>query len=249
MCKTIGSTNASGVAAIISSIAEDGLFFDIQNIHAVDNQTAVFYGECLARLRDRQGKCRIAYEFIPALEKSGNIPAFDRRMLRKVLDRLEADHDAILGCNLSAVTLMSDKNWLPVLELIQQHQSLACRLVLDVTETSPFKRPGDTNSRLADARALGCRVAIDDFGAGYLSPLQLFSFDVDIIKLDAGMTWQASRGSGQLKSFRDFVSFASTFAPVVVAEGIGNERDFDNVQIAGVTHVQGWHIAKPTTSI
>ena len=234
------------VQAVADAIADSRIGVDIQGIHTVHHPSAVLYGECLARLVDPQGRRHEASEFIPALERRGATPMLDGCMIRLVLNQLEADPLAVLGCNLSADTLVGQKAWLSVIEQVGARAHLARRLVLEITETRPLGEIGCLSRRLDQARRLGCRIAIDDFGTGHLTPLQLYQLSTDIVKLDAGFIWEIRGLDEKVSSLRHLVDFAKSFVPVVVIEGVESAADFRNARAAGASHVQGWYLSRPT---
>lgn len=237
------------VTAVREAIGSARIGFDAQSIHAIDDSSCVLYGECLARLIDDHGKRHNASEFVPVLESLGATLLLDSYMLERVLDGLEADPEAVLGCNLSADTLSGDGRWPSVIRQIEARKHLASRLVLEVIETRPLGMLNRLNAYVDELKSLGCRIAIDDFGSGYLTPIQLYSLNVDIIKLDAGFIWQVRQPhESRRDSLRHFVSFAASFAPVIVLEGVETAADFENAYSAGATHVQGWHLSRPATA-
>ncbi len=234
------------VKAVADAIEDSRIGVDIQGIHAVHPLPAILYGECLARLIDPQGRRHEASEFIPALERRGAAPMLDSCMTRLVLNQLEADPLAVLGCNLSADTLVGQDAWLSIIEQISARAHLARRLVLEITETRPLGESERLGPRLEQARRLGCRIALDDFGTGHLTPLQLYQLNIDIVKLDAGFIWKMRGLDDKVPSLRHLVDFAKSFVPVVVIEGVESAADFRNAQAAGASHVQGWYLSRPT---
>ncbi|WOC16150.1 EAL domain-containing protein [Pseudochrobactrum sp. MP213Fo] len=233
------------VAAVSTAIDAKRMSYHVQGIHDVRDRDTILYGECLARLIGPQGQIYEASEFVPALEILGETPVLDRCMVRLVLDRLEADPLAVLGCNISADTISKEKEWQCILDQVEERKHLADRLILEIIETRPLGILSMLNAHLTDAQNLGCRIAIDDFGAGYLPPVQLYSLNPDIIKLDVGFIWAVRQHGGWLGSLNHIIQFAASFAPVVIVEGVECEMDLYRAQQAGTTHVQGWHLSMP----
>lgn len=238
------------IAAVSAAIDESRISFHVQGVHDVRNEDErIFYGECLARLCSEEGKVYEANEFLPALETLGETPQLDCYMIRIVLDQLEADPNAVLGCNISADTISKEKAWQTILDQIESRRHLADRLVLEIIETRPLGVLSMLSTHLNDAQALGCRIAIDDFGAGYLSPIQLYSLNPDIIKIDADFIWTTRKNDSWLNSLKHFVQFAASFASSVVVEGIETELDLFRANLAGATHVQGCLLSRPAPLI
>lgn len=233
------------VAAVSAAVAAKRMCIHVQGIHDVLNRDTILYGECLARISGPRGEIYEASEFVPALETLGETPLLDRCMVQLVLNQLEADPHAVLGCNISADTISKEKEWQCILDQVEERKHLADRLVFEIIETRPLGILSMLNTHMDDAQNLGCRIAIDDFGAGYLPPVQLYSLNPDIIKLDAGFVWAARKHGGWIGSLNHFVQFSASFAPVVIVEGIETELDLLCAEQAGATHVQGWHLSRP----
>ncbi|MFK4826160.1 EAL domain-containing protein [Paenochrobactrum sp. BZR 588] len=235
------------VLEVASAIDSARMSFHIQGIHCAQNRHDILYHECLVRMAAPNGELYNASEFVPALEVLQKTSLLDLHMIGEVLNRLEADQTAVLGCNISADTVSGEKEWPLILDQIQDRKHLTQRLVLEIIETRPLGILSTLADRLEEAQSLGCRIAIDDFGAGYLPPIQLYSLNPDIIKIDAGFIWATRQDDSWLNSIHHFVQFATSFAPIVVAEGIETESDLIRAEKIGFTHVQGWHLSKPVS--
>ena len=68
--------------------------------------------------------------------------------------------------------------------LLRAHAGVAERLIIEITETAAIHDLDDTRGFVARVKDLGCRIAIDDFGAGYTSFRNLRKLGVDIVKID-----------------------------------------------------------------
>lgn len=233
------------VDVVSKAVEASRVSFYVQGIHDVLDTDVVLYDEALARIVDTSGRLIEASEFVPALEVLKQTFLLDRCMIGLVLDQLEADRQISLGCNISADTFDREDGWHQIITEIEARRHLAQRLVIEITETRPLGLMSVLRSRLEQAQKLGCRIAIDDFGAGYFSPIQLYSIRPDIVKLDACFLWKMRDSNNDSSSLERFVSFASCFASIVVVEGVENEDDLRRAAKAGATHVQGWYLSRP----
>jgi len=228
------------------AIADDRMALTVQGVHAVRNRDHLLYSECLASIREFDGTLHRAPDFIPELEAMGALTVLDRHMLQKVLDVLDGDRFAVLGCNLSVGNLRNAASWAKIIETIADRPHLASRLVLEITESLEFANISAARNMLAEAKALGCRIAIDDFGVGHASPARLFALDVDIVKIDALFVRdrRASTTNGW-SSLHHMVGLAACFAPAIVVEGVETAEHFKVAAAAGATHVQGYLLSRP----
>ncbi|HSK39999.1 MAG TPA: EAL domain-containing protein, partial [Arenibaculum sp.] len=127
-----------------------------------------FY-ECLLRMVQAGQGLVAAGAFVPVVERLGMARLIDRRVLEMAVDELGRDPDVRLAINISGFTA-SDRAWLRALvALLKDAPDMARRLVVEITETAAIQDIEETFRFIATARDLGCKVALDDFGAGYIS--------------------------------------------------------------------------------
>lgn len=232
-------------AEIVDEAIGDGrVGFAVQQVCSASDPNEILYGECLARLTGPDGRIYSAREFVPCLEAMGEAPLIDQHMLGLVLDQLERNPDAVLGCNLSADNF-DVALWDGILEQVRSYSHLAQRLVLELTEAQPVPSLTFASDMIAEIRELGCRVALDDFGAGFASPRLVQLIDFDIIKIDKGLVHDIRPSADGRNSLQNIVGFASSFAPLIVVEGVETAAQIDAARTAGATHFQGHFFSVP----
>jgi EAL domain-containing protein (putative c-di-GMP-specific phosphodiesterase class I) len=209
------------------------------------NRSALLYYECLARCPDEDGPGMSPAEFIPALERSGLVRLFDRYVFRRVVTLLDRHPGITLGVNISALSAVADVLWEPTLVFLAGRPDIARRLVLEITETVPVD-PTKAAAFVRRMQELGCRVAVDDFGAGYSLAAAVAIGSVDIIKIDASLIHGINRGDFPASRLEEVVELASAFADCVVVEGVEHEKDVSLASRAGAEWVQGYHFGLPT---
>lgn len=201
----------------------------------------VLYGECLIRMEVPESRVLQAGILIDRLEGEEELGLLDRAMVGLAYDTLSIEPRLSLGCNVSYATLADLGLWQRLLRRLGRRPGLASRLVLEIAESRPLRDIAGVAERLAEAQALGCRLAIDDFGAGYAQTEYLEGLGVawDIVKIDrSGFDLLAeSGGEDQLVALIDA---ARRFAPIVVMEGIETAAQLAAARAAGCTHGQGW---------
>jgi diguanylate cyclase (GGDEF)-like protein len=208
---------------------------------------AVVGVEALARWR-HDGDEVPASQFMAFAERTGQIVAIGRR----ILDVLERDVDQILAAlppagflsvNLSAREL-GDEVHLDRL-LTGPLQGSAARIVLEVTESSELGR-SDVTRRLERLRAVGYRLAVDDFGAGFSNFARLEAMRPDILKLDRSLVSRAGRGvEGGVAFLVAARSVAESLRCEVIAEGVETTEEREVVLATGITLAQGYLLGKP----
>ena len=234
-----------GLLMFKDALADERIGLQAERVVDVKDLGNTLYSECLARLIDPAGCVRLASEFVPAVEASGEIALLDRYVMGQVLEELCADSSIVLGCNISAETLSDENTWSSIFGLISEYSSVADRLVLEVTETRPLGIDRyEARKRFTEVQNLGCRVAVDDFGVGHFSPSTLLFVDADIVKIDASIMKKLRVGRDGVSNLDCIVGFASCTAPVVVVEGVETPEQLILVRRAGATHAQGYLFPK-----
>ena len=190
-------------------------------------------------------------EFIPLAQESGTILALGRWVLlascrdaaawrrERGIDRL------VLSVNLSAAQLQQ-VDFVTDLEAILAETGFPARdLVLELTETAMFHDTQTTIARLEALRALGVRIAIDDFGTGYSSLGYLRRFQVDILKIAREFIGSADGGTEDWAFARAMVALGQTLDLHVIAEGIEQPGQLEQLRQLGCEFGQGYYFARP----
>lgn len=122
------------------------------------------------------------------------------------------------------------------------------RIIVEITEHEAVTEPEyeQIAAALAPWRALGLRVAIDDFGAGYASMRHTLLLSPDILKIDQSLIRDLDRDATKRSLCRALVTFAGSLAARVVAEGVETSAELIAVRRLGVDFAQGFHLAEPS---
>lgn len=183
-------------------------------------------------------------EFIPVAEESGLINRIGAWVLEQacvqLADWLAKGHDVWVSVNLSPKELHAADYAGQVAEVLEQQGVPPQRLVLEVTEHAVATDMEELISRLAELRATGVRIALDDFGAGYSSLGQLRTLPVDILKIDHALVAEPESRTGTAAPLVDVVvRLGHRLGLEVLAEGIGTPAQRAVVEEAGCRLGQG----------
>lgn len=120
------------------------------------------------------------------------------------------------------------------------------QLVFEVTETALTQNWELARRRLAALRELGCRIAVDDFGSGYMFLERLATDLFDIMKIDRSLIVTAeSTAPRGTELLRGVVALGKQLGMTVLAEGIETEQQLQMVRDAGCDFAQGFHLGRP----
>ncbi|HUI35044.1 MAG TPA: EAL domain-containing protein [Stellaceae bacterium] len=232
--------------AVQVALRQDRVRFAFQPI--VSARTGkVAYHECLLRLRDAGDGMVPAGDFVRDVERIGLIRLIDRHILDKVIAEAVAHPGITLGFNISALTA-ADRLWLRALTAqLRAHPGLAERLIVEITETAALYDIEESVRFVAALRRAGCRVALDDFGAGHTSLQHLHSLAVDTVKIDRSFVSDIASSPENQIFLRHLLGLAKGFGFSTVAEGVETATEAEVLRCEGVDFLQGHYFGHATT--
>lgn len=150
-----------------------------------------------------------------------------------------------LSINVSGMTAV-DPMWLRQLEeRLQDRRDLASRLIPEITETVALDDIDDSSRFVNSLNKFGCRVALDDFGAGFTSFRHLRALNVAMVKIDGSFVRDLTHNDENLLFVRTLINLAKGIGLETVAEWVETEAEAELLRQEGVDYLQGWHCGRP----
>lgn len=228
------------------ALRDERLVFAFQPVVVADTG-AVDYYECLLRMIDEDGNMVAAGDFMPIIEQLGFIRTIDRYVLERAVAEVAANPGVRLGFNISGLTA-TDYAWLrAITTLLRGKPELARRLVIEITETAALHDIEESARFVGALRELGCRIALDDFGAGFTSLRHLQTLAVDTVKIDGSFIRNLGQNYDNQMFLRHLVGLANGLGLATVAECVETAREAAILRREGVGYLQGYLIGKPMT--
>lgn len=205
--------------------------------------------ELLVRMRDEEGNLLSPGAFIPAAERYGLMASIDRWMVRQVLHRFGAAILAVprlsVSINLSANSL-EEPDLVDFLDAELQHSALPPhRIRFEITETSLINNLTHAAKLVANLRASGYAIMLDDFGAGVSSFAYLEHFPADYLKIDGGFVRKLKENPVDRAIVESINDIGHKIGAVTIAEFVENAETLDILREIGIDMAQGYHIARP----
>lgn len=206
-------------------------------VRASDRSLA--FHEGLVRIERPDGSYFAPGDLLPVLERRGLVRLFDHRVLELSAASLVQDPSAVLSINVSPISL-TDPVWLDAFRLLMRtHSGLSERMIVEVTETATISHAQESLRVIHAIKDCGCKVAIDDFGAGHTSLRHLREFPIDILKLDGAFTQNLARSTDDRFFVRTLLDLAQHLNVETVAEWVDTEAAARMLADWGVTYLQG----------
>ncbi|MBI1275421.1 EAL domain-containing protein [bacterium] len=212
-------------------------------IHAKTGKIAHY--ECLLRLRGEDGRVTSAGALIPVAERMGIINIIDQLVLEMVVEDMMRDPSVVLAFNISNLTT-NDSEWLDSFtKVLEASPEIAHRMIVEITETAAQRDLGETAYFVAAIQAMGCRVALDDFGSGYTSFRQLKGLSCDMIKIDGSFIRELPGNADNRFFVKTLLDFTQGFGLEAVAEMVENGETAKILMDLGVEYMQGYYFGMP----
>jgi diguanylate cyclase (GGDEF)-like protein len=229
---------------VVAALHEDRLVFAYQPIIDAKTRKPVHH-ECLLRMIRTDGTIATAGQFIPAAEQLGLVRLVDRHALEMTIAQLHKHPNVTLAVNVSGTTA-GDPSWLQsFINYVRANQHVAERVIVELTETAALQDFEEIALFASNLREIGCRVAIDDFGAGYTSFRNLQMLRVDTVKIDGSYVKGLITSPDNQIFVRTLVGLAKNFNLKTVAEWVGSDEEAALLESFGVDYFQGFHFGEP----
>jgi diguanylate cyclase (GGDEF)-like protein len=150
-----------------------------------------------------------------------------------------------LAVNVSARQLTSPRLLETVADVLAAADMDPSALILELTETIFIEDSSRTMRVLGELKQLGLRLALDDFGSGYSSLSYLARLSLDIVKIDRGFIANIGHDPTNRAIVVAIMNLAHILGLAVVAEGVENQIQCDQVVATGCDYAQGFYFAAP----
>jgi diguanylate cyclase (GGDEF)-like protein/PAS domain S-box-containing protein len=221
--------------------------FELYYQPVVNLQTSAISGfEALIRWNHPQRGLISPATFIPLAEESGFIIPLGEWVIRQAcLTAAQWPNHLHVAINISASQFRSAGLMQVVLGALGASGLKPTRLEIEITETVLLQDKEATLAILHQLRALGIRIAMDDFGIGYSSLTYLQSFPFDKIKIDRSFVKDVAKNAGSLNIVRAVASLANGMGMTATAEGVETNEQLDRITAEGCTEMQGYLFSRP----
>jgi diguanylate cyclase (GGDEF)-like protein/PAS domain S-box-containing protein len=232
------------------ALAREEFFIEFQPVVDLNNRELLGI-EALVRWNHPEQGLVLPGAFIPTAEESGQIIELGRWVLIEACRQVRAWRDTVaagdglrVAVNISGRHLQHGDLVADVRHALEASGLEPGNLVIELTESTIMHNTEVNLERFRELKALGVRLAIDDFGMGYSSLSYLHRFPIDILKIDRAFVSRLSEQDDGPELARAVVMLGETLGLETVAEGIEQEDQVAKLVELGCVAGQGFLFAR-----
>lgn len=239
------------IGRVQQALRDDGFELHCQPVLPISKNRGAPHFEILLRMLDDDGDILAPALFMPAAERYQLMPLIDRWVIRNSLRALGSVWPSILATeavfclNLSGQSLTNTGFLAFVADELHSAGLPPENICFEITETAAISNIDEATGFMDALKDVGCRFALDDFGAGLSSFGYLKMLPVDYLKIDGSFVREVTTDEISRSMVNAICQIGKTMGLQMVAEYVGDDETIQVLKRAGVDFVQGFHIGKP----
>ncbi len=234
------------VEDIDRALKHNEFFLEFQPVIDLKNRELLGM-EALVRWQHPERGLVMPSNFIPSAEESGQIVELGRWALLEACSRVRGWRDSVvagdglrLAVNVSGRHLQHADLVADVRHALEISGLEPENLVIELTESTIMHNTEVNLEKFKELKALGVRLAIDDFGMGYSSLSYLHRFPIDILKIDRSFVGRLIESGDGPELARAVVMLGATLGLETIAEGIEQNDQVAKLLDLGCVAGQGF---------
>lgn len=220
-----------------------------QPIQRLNHPQGKQYFEILLRLCDQPGIAIKPGLFLPIAEQNNLMTQIDHWVIEHLFADLHEIHgimqqNAQFFINLSAKSCQNSD----LIDYIQQqllrYDLQPDELCFEITEGAALRHFSSTKSLSKDLKAMGCQVALDDFGSGLSSLRLIKSIAADYVKIDGSFVKEVATDPVSIEMVGAIHMSAKNEGIKTIAEFVESQQILDTLSSFDIDFAQGHYYAK-----
>lgn len=218
-------------------------------VSLADRKGGVGHYELLVRMRRDDGKLLLPGEFLPDALRHGMIGEIDHWVLAEAVSMTKAMRErgrwVGFSVNLSAPTVEDSEIGDRILSLLRENSAPPELLTIELTDTGTISDMGAARSLALQLKEMGCRLALDSFGAEFATVRYLRDIQFDQVKIDGEFIRNLPHSPADQLIVKAVADMASGFGAEVVGEYVENRETADLLHSLGIDYGQGYFLGRP----
>jgi diguanylate cyclase (GGDEF)-like protein/PAS domain S-box-containing protein len=234
------------VERLHQALQDDEFLLHYQPVISLQGEPDPMY-EARIRLRSADGETIAPGTFLPLAEEHGLMAQIDRWVVGRAVAELGAcersGKPVTLMVKISQASLADDALIVHLGKALATHGVPGHRLVLTVSEAKVFTQLRAAQAFSAAVGALGCRVGLEEFGAGLDSSQLLVHLTPAFVRLDSSFTLDLPKNSGNQQRVQEIGERCREAGIRSIAEEVQDAASMSILFNAGIDYVQGDFLA------
>jgi diguanylate cyclase (GGDEF)-like protein/PAS domain S-box-containing protein len=202
--------------------------------------------EVLLRLRSETGELIAPSAFLSVAERVDLIQEIDRLVVEEAVAALAGTgFPMTLSVNVSGKSIAEPELLATIDRQLRETGVSPASLVIEIPETAAISRIEEARAFATALQRLGCRLAIDDFGAGFGSFTYLKHFPFDFLKIDGQFVAGALHSRADAVIVEAVRHMAHGLDRAVIAEHCSDATLVDFLRRERIDFAQGYHLGRP----
>nr|WP_275717223.1 EAL domain-containing protein [Sulfurimonas sp. SAG-AH-194-L11] len=204
--------------------------------------------EALARIVTKDGGVITPYKFLDVAKLSGLLPTLTKTMIDKTFAFM-SNNTYDFSINITEDDLLSYYLFDFLTSKEKEYAIDSSRVTLEILEGISSSGQKNNIEQLKQLKAIGYKLAIDDFGAEYSNFERVLELDVDFLKIDSRYIKNIDTDKKSYEIVKAIVNFASNMNIIVIAEFVHSKNVQQIVQELGIEYSQGYYFSEPNREL
>ena len=210
----------------------------------VTTQTQEIYKyEALIRYVENDGTQIAPFFFLDIAKQAKLFPVIIKIMLLGSIKVIK-EKNIQIAVNISYDDILNDNTMNFIYETLEKNPNEAKLIDFELLESEEIKDFNLAALFINKARSYGCRVGVDDFGAGYSNFNMLEALNIDFVKIDGSLIKNIHKLPKQALIVETINEFCKKLGIYTVAEFVSCEEEYNIIKRIGIDKIQGWYFGK-----
>ncbi|QOP44817.1 putative bifunctional diguanylate cyclase/phosphodiesterase [Sulfurimonas paralvinellae] len=237
------SIHQLSINAIKEAIEDNRVFVFFQPIFDAHTSNITKY-EALIRIKDKNGTIVLPGQFLPTVAHTNVYNDLTKIVLENVFKTIEKSKMSI-SVNLNFSDIVDSNIFGIIIEELKANKVLASWLIIELLENEILEADATLVQHIQEIKSFGVKIAIDDFGTGYANYAVFQKLPIDIIKIDGSLIKEIDTSPVSQRIVKSIIYLTEEFNIETIAEFVHSEEVYTKVKELGITHLQGFYLAKP----
>jgi len=211
----------------------------------VDTKTKEIYKyEALIRYIEEDGTVVSPYTFLNIAKKAKLYPHIIKIMLDEAFNLIKTK-DKRVAVNISFEDIASTVTMKHINKVLKENAQYTNLLEFEILESEEISNFEEVFKFIKTVNEYGCKVGVDDFGAGYSNFNMLVNLNISYVKIDGSLIRSIDKSENQKIIVKTIDEFAKKFGFKTVAEFVSSEEIYEVIKNIGVDFSQGYYFDAP----